>query len=200
MLKNIYNNEVIKLAQKIKQKNILRLSLWTSGIFLTLLWLAMVLATSISTGEKKILGETIIVKDLEQINNYFKDTKWEITNIVNDPMITATFRHVDKIVDLNPLCLTYDNNLTGWYICILLAPIGYMSCIYLIAYLKNIITPQAVKQTLRKALIFGYIKQKDVDYICDEIDYNLGIKKRIKEEDIKKNIKQIIEYEKKSKE
>lgn len=40
------------------------------------------------------------------------------------------------------------------------------------------ITPQAIKKTVRKALQFNYLKQKDVDYIVDEIDYNIGIKAR----------------------
>ena len=195
MLKNTYKENVAKLAKQIKKEHFLKVGLWIAGITLTLIWLAMVLATSISTGENKILGETITVKDLEQINNYFADDKWVITNLVSDPTITATFRKVDKIVDLNPLCLTYDSSLTGWYICILLAPVGYMSCIYIIAYIKNMITPSAIKKTVRKALQFGYLKQKDVEYVIDEIDYNIGIKERTKTDDIKIDIKKVIEYE-----
>ena len=195
MLKNTYKENVAKLAKQIKKEHFLKVGLWVAGITLTLIWLAMVLATSISTGENKILGETIAVKDLDQINNYFADDKWVITNLVSDPTITATFRKVDKIVDLNPLCLTYDSSLTGWYICILLAPVGYMSCIYIIAYIKNMITPSAIKKTVRKALQFGYLKQKDVEYVIDEIDYNIGIKERPKTDDIKIDIKKVIEYE-----
>lgn len=195
MLKNTYKENVAKLAKQIKKEHFLKVGLWIAGITLTLIWLAMVLATSISTGAHKILGETITVKDLEQINNYFADDKWVITNLVSDPTITATFRKVDKIVDLNPLCLTYDSSLTGWYICILLAPVGYMSCIYIIAYIKNMITPSAIKKTVRKALQFGYLKQKDVEYVIDEIDYNIGIKERTKTDDIKIDIKKVIEYE-----
>ena len=61
---------------------------------------------------------------------------------------------------------------------VLLAPIGYMSCIYIIAVIKNTITPGAIKKTIRKALQFGYLRQRDVEYIIDEIDYNIGIKER----------------------
>lgn len=195
MLKNTYKENVAKLAKQIKKEHFLKIGLWISGIILTLIWLAMVLATSISTGAHKILGEAITVKDLDQINNYFNDDKWVITNLTNDPTITATFRKVDKIVDLNPLCLTYTSDLTGWYICILLAPIGYMSCIYIIAYIKNMITPSAIKKTVRKALQFGYLKQKDVEYVVDEIDYNIGIKERPKTDDVKIDIKKVIQYE-----
>lgn len=192
---NTYREKAAKLAKQIKKEHFLKVGLWIAGITLTLIWLAMVLATSISTGSRKILGETITVKDLDQINNYFADDKWVITNLVSSPTITATFRHIDKVVDLNPMCLTYTSDLTGWYICILLAPIGYMSCIYIIAYIKNMITPSAIKKTVRKALQFGYLKQKDVEYVVDEIDYNIGIKERPKTDNVKIDIKKVIEYE-----
>lgn len=169
---------VQQLAKKIKKEHFWKLGLWIAGISLTVIWLAMVLATSISTGQRKILGEEIKVSDLTQINNYFKDSKWMIVDLNNTSTLTATFRHIDKIVDLNPMCLTYSAQYTGWYICILLAPIGYMGMIYIIAYMKNMITPGQVKKVVRKALMFGYLKQKDVEYVCDEIDYNIGIKER----------------------
>ena len=44
------------------------------------------------------------------------------------------------------------------------------------------ITPGAIKKTIRKALQFGYLRQRDVEYIIDEIDYNIGIKERPKNE------------------
>lgn len=185
----------LNLKDKVKKEHFIRLGLWIAGISLTVIWLAMVLATSISTGQLKILGETIIVKDVDQINNYFVDKNWDITNLTNEPTLTATFRHVDKIVDLNPMCLTYSNVLTGWYICILLAPIGYMGIIYIVAYMKNMITPGAIIRTVRKALQFGYLKQKDVDYIVAEVNYNAGIVERPKT-DVVENIKKVIENEK----
>lgn len=173
-----HQNKIVKLAKQIKKEHLFRITLWIAGITLTVIWLAFLIASSISTGAHKILGETITVKDIEQINNYFKDDKWVITDLASSPTLTATFRHIDKIVDLNPLCLTYDSNLTGWYLLVVLAPVGYMGCIYIIAVVKNMITPQAIKKTVRKALQFNYLKQKDVDYVVDEIDYNIGIKKR----------------------
>lgn len=171
-------NKIVKLAKQIKKEHLFRIALWIAGISLTVIWLAFLIASSISSGAHKILGETITVKDIEQINNYFKDDKWVITDLVNAPTLTATFRKIDKIVDLNPLCLTYDSSLTGWYLLVVLAPVGYMGCIYIIAVVKNMITPQAIKKTVRKALQFNYLKQKDVDYVINEIDYNIGIKTR----------------------
>lgn len=171
-------NKIVKLAKQIKKEHLFRIALWIAGISLTVIWLAFLIASSISSGAHKILGETITVKDIEQINNYFKDDKWVITDLVNASTLTATFRKIDKIVDLNPLCLTYDSSLTGWYLLVVLAPVGYMGCIYIIAVVKNMITPQAIKKTVRKALQFNYLKQKDVDYVINEIDYNIGIKTR----------------------
>lgn len=189
-----------KLLKKVKKEHFWRLFLWLLGITLTVIWLGMVLATSISTGQNLILGREIQVTDINQINNYFQDKQWHITNLTNTPSLTATFRHIDKIVDLNPMCLTYSSDLAGWYICILLAPIGYMSCIYLIAFWKNMITPGAIKRTVRKALQFGYLKQQDVDYVIDEIDYNIGIKTRPEKKPEKIDIKKVLEYEKREKE
>lgn len=166
------------LGLKVKKEHIFRIVLWIAGVSLTVIWLAFLIASSVSAGAHKILGETIIVKNIEQINNYFKDEKWVITDLVSSPTLTATFKHVDKVVDLNPLCLTYDSSLTGWYLLVVLAPIGYMGCIYIIAVIKNMITPQAVQRTVRKALQFGYLTQADVDYIVNEIDYNTGVKIR----------------------
>lgn len=166
------------LGLKVKKEHIFRIVLWIAGVSLTVIWLAFLIASSVSAGAHKILGETIIVKNIEQINNYFKDEKWVITDLVSSPTLTATFKHVDKVVDLNPLCLTYDSSLTGWYLLVVLAPVGYMGCIYIIAVIKNMITPQAVQRTVRKALQFGYLTQADVDYIVNEIDYNTGVKIR----------------------
>ena len=53
------------------------------------------------------------------------------------------------------------------------------------------ITPQQVKSTNRKALQFGYLRQKEVDLIIDEIDYNIGIKKRPEEVDNEPKAKEI---------
>ena len=57
-----------------------------------------------------------------------------------------------------------------------------MGCIYIIAIIKNMITPQAIKKANRKALQFGYLDQQSVNYICNEIDYNTGEKIRPEQE------------------
>lgn len=185
MLENTYNeielSKARQLAIKIKKEHFIMLVLWICGIVLTLFWMAFMIATSISTGENKILGETIKVIGVDQINNYFADPSWFITNLttnVDTGDIIGTFRHIDAIVDLNPLCLTYSPTLIGWYICIMLAPIGYLGCIFIIAWLKNMTTPQSLKKANRNGVAMGYIKQKDADYIIAEIDYNIGLRKR----------------------
>lgn len=74
---------------------------------------------------------------------------------------------------------------------VLLAPIGYMSCIFIIAAIKNMITPDAIKKTNRKALQFGYLTQDIVNLVCNEVDYNIGKKERPKknlEETIHNNV------------
>ena len=50
------------------------------------------------------------------------------------------------------------------------------------------ITPQFIKKTVRQGLQFGYVKQADVDFITNEIDYNIGIKNRSIKEGKDENI------------
>jgi hypothetical protein len=59
--------------------------------------------------------------------------------------------------------------------------IGGSGWLILLAYItsqKNLITPQAIKKTIRKALQFNYLDQETVEYVINEIDINIGIKGR----------------------
>lgn len=183
MSTNTYKEQVIKLAKQIKKEHFLKLGLWIAGISLTLVWIAMVLATSISAGNLRHYGEAVEAKSQEQFNLLINSGYEAFISSDNKVML----HKLEKITDMNPLCLTYSQDLIGWYICILFAPIGYLGIIYIIAVLKNMITPSAIKKTVRKALQFNYLKQKDVDYIIDEIDYNIGLKERPTEENIEQN-------------
>ena len=174
-----------KKSLNIKKEHFIKLILWVAGIVLTLFWIAFVIATSISAGKKLILAEEEIAINVNQIStlqDYLQNDNYIVSNITinetNGVLETINFKKIVQVLDWNPLCLTYDSKLIGWYMLVLLAPIGYMSCIYIIAVIKNTITPGAIKKTIRKALQFGYLRQRDVEYIIDEIDYNIGIKER----------------------
>lgn len=180
MSQNTYKENVIKLAKQIKKEHFLKTFLWTAGIVLTLLWLSMLIATSVSGGAKPVYnGEERSFETKEAAALYAFDLiDYTERKTVIDGKTTYYIQSVGHWLDWNPLCLTYDPNLAGWFVCVVLAPIGYLGVIFIIAYLKNMITPQQVKKTVRRALQFGYLKQKDVDYVVDEIDYNIGIKER----------------------
>lgn len=187
-MKNTYSTEIIKLAKQIKKEHFLKLFLWTIGITLTLIWLAFMIATSISMGEIPIYkGELIQLQiqekaGLEKAFIYiFQPRKYELLKVYEHEagdIFIAEFREIARFRDMNPLCLVGDPKLTGWYVALLLSPLGYIGILFIIAYMKNMITPQQVKSTNRKALQFGYLKQREVDMIIDEIDYNIGIKQR----------------------
>lgn len=185
MSQSTYKESVIKLAKQIKKEHFLKTFLWAAGIFLTLLWISMLIATSISAGSYSILGEeqTVPPQDIAILNSVLRgnNVDYVIQGLTIDTTtlkFTYTFKEILGYRDWNPLCLTYDPTLAGWFMCVVLAPVGYMGIIFIVAYMKNMITPQQVKKTVRKALQFGYLKQKDVDYVIDEIDYNIGIKER----------------------
>lgn len=179
----------IMIMKKVKKEHFIKLILWIVGITLTLFWIAFVIATSISAGKKLILSNeetAIYITNISTLKDYLQNDNYIVSNIIvnetNNSLEAIAFKRILQILDWNPLCLTYDKNLTGWYMLILLAPIGYMSCIYIIAVIKNMITPQAIKKTNRKALQFGYLTQDIVNLLCNEIDYNIGIKERPKNE------------------
>lgn len=187
-MKNTYSTEIIKLAKQIKKEHFLKLFLWTTGIVLTLIWLAFMIATSISMGDMLVYkGELIELQiqtkaGLDKAFIYIlQPDKYKLMRIYEHQsgnVIFAEFREIAGKKDMNPLCLVGNPQLTGWYVALLLSPLGYLSTLFIIAYMKNMITPQKVKRTVREALPFGYLKQKEVDMVVDEIDYNIGIKQR----------------------
>lgn len=180
-----------KMSLNIKKEHFIKLILWVAGITLTLFWIAFVIATSISAGKRTIVSDNeiiISIANISTLQDYLQNDNYIVSNLsINETtgvLEAINFKKIIQVLDWNPLCLTYDSKLIGWYMLVLLAPIGYMSCIYIIAVIKNTITPGAIKKTIRKALQFGYLRQRDVEYIIDEIDYNIGIKERPQNETI----------------
>ena len=176
---------IVLIMKRIKKEHFIKTALWVAGIVLTLFWIAFVIATSISAGKRTILADNeiiISIANISTLQDYLQNDNYIVSNLsINETtgvLEAINFKKIIQVLDWNPLCLTYDSKLIGWYMLVLLAPIGYMSCIYIIAVIKNTITPGAIKKTIRKALQFGYLRQRDVEYIIDEIDYNIGIKER----------------------
>ena len=176
---------IVLIMKRIKKEHFIKTILWVAGIVLTLFWIAFVIATSISAGKRTILADNeiiISIANISTLQDYLQNDNYIVSNLsineTNGVLEAINFKKIVQVLDWNPLCLTYDSKLIGWYMLVLLAPIGYMSCIYIIAVIKNTITPGAIKKTIRKALQFGYLRQRDVEYIIDEIDYNIGIKER----------------------
>lgn len=180
---------IVLIMKRIKKEHFIKTVLWVAGIVLTLFWIAFVIATSISAGKRTILADNeiiISIANISTLQDYLQNDNYIVSNLsINETtgvLESINFKKIIQVLDWNPLCLTYDSKLIGWYMLVLLAPIGYMSCIYIIAVIKNTITPGAIKKTIRKALQFGYLRQRDVEYIIDEIDYNIGIKERPRNE------------------
>lgn len=176
---------IVLIMKRIKKEHFIKTILWISGIVLTLFWIAFVIATSISAGKRLVISDNeiiISIANISTLQDYLQNDNYIVSNLsINEQtgvLESINFKKILQVLDWNPLCLTYDSKLIGWYMLVLLAPIGYMSCIYIIAVIKNTITPGAIKKTIRKALQFGYLKQRDVEYVIDEIDYNIGIKER----------------------
>lgn len=200
-MKNTYSTEIIKLAKQIKKEHFLKLFLWTTGITLTLIWLAFMIATSISMGEIPVYKGDLIKLQIQEKAGLEKafmyilqPDKYKLMRIYESEtgnVIFAEFREIAGTKDMNPLCLVGNPQLTGWYVALLLSPLGYIAVLFIIAYSKNMITPNQVKTTNRKALQFGYLKQREVDMIVNEIDYNIGIKKRPEEVDNEPKSKEI---------
>ena len=150
------------LAKQIKKEHFLKLFLLRTGIALTLIWLAFVIATSISMGEIPIYKGEIIQEQLQTTSGLekafiyiFQPRKYELIRVykpesLSGEIIFAEFREIARFRDMNPLCLVGDPKLTGWYVTLLLSPLGYIALLFVIAYSKNMITPNQVKTTNRK--------------------------------------------------
>ncbi len=80
--------------------------------------------------------------------------------------------------DLNALYVFngIENNIIMYLI--LIGGSGWLILLAYITSQKNLITPQAIKKTIRKALQFNYLDQETVEYVINEIDINIGIKGR----------------------
>lgn len=165
------NNNLNLIAKKIKKEHFIKLTLWISGIFVLCLWLSMVLATAINdystpifeveNGKEVVYLHSQLQKDFEY-SFRGPDTFWKI--IGSKPN--------------NPIWLMGNSEGIGWWVAIFVAPLGFLALIFLLAFQKNMITPQAIIKTVRKALTFGYLKQKDTDYIEEEVWINIGVKER----------------------
>ena len=159
ILKSTYSNGNW-LAKQIKKEHFLKLFLLRTGIALTLIWLAFMIATSISMGSMNIYkGELIQLQiqekaGLEKAFIYIlQPEKYKLMRIYEHQagdVFFAEFREIAGTKDMNPLCLVGDPKLTGWYVTLLLSPLGYIAVLFVIAYSKNMITPQQVKTTNRK--------------------------------------------------
>lgn len=192
-LKEMFPN-TYKTYLKLKKEKIMKFGLWISGIVLTISWLSILIATSIDAGNYRLLSnETISVdgKNLAMIEKYLLDfNHYQLVTIEQDLFV---FKAIVKVGNNNPLFLV---NQTGWYMLVLLAPVGYLGIIFTVAFFKNMVTPESIKRTVRRALQFGYLKQDDVDFVVREIDYNTGrtirpLVVKINVKDVKKNKKNI---------
>ena len=189
---------IVLIMKRIKKEHFIKTALWVAGIVLTLFWIAFVIATSISAGKRTIVSDNeiiISIANISTLQDYLQNDNYIVSNLsINETtgvLESINFKKIIQVLDWNPLCLTYDSKLIGWYMLVLLAPIGYMSCIFIIAAIKNMITPDAIKKTNRKALQFGYLTQDIVNLVCNEVDYNIGKKERPKknlEETIDNNV------------
>ena len=137
-MKSTYSTEIIKLAKQIKKEHFLKLFLWTTGIVLTLIWLAFMIGTSISMGRTTIYKGELIQEQiqeragLEKAFHYILQPKrYDLIRIykpesLSGTIVFAEFREIAGHRDLNPLCLVGDPQLTGWYVALILSPLGYI--------------------------------------------------------------------------
>ena len=136
------------LAKQIKKEHFLKLFLLRTGIALTLIWLAFVIATSISMGDIPIYKGELIQLQIQQKSELDKafiyilqPDKYKLMRIYEprEGIMFAEFREIAGKKDMNPLCLVGNPQLTGWYVALLLSPLGYIGILFLIPYTKNII-------------------------------------------------------------
>lgn len=162
------STNTFKLLKQVKKEHFLKLSLQISTLVL-FLFLAFMIIFAITP------LSTTLLKDIPK-------PLYEIVLDDKGNIIEAILAQTIQQKDINALYVFNGNNNN---IVLLLSLIGGSGWLMLLTYItiqKNMITPQAIKKTVRKALQFNYLKQKDVDYVVNEIDINIGIKKRERNE------------------
>lgn len=185
-------DKIISVKNQIKKEHFIKLIFWISTVSLFVFWLAGVLATSIDDGIRiYTYGELNAATTLEDFIFYAKiagndvgDYAFFVDNGVNG------FKEILTKRANNPMLLVGSQDTMGWFMTILTAPIGFILLLWYISIQKNMITPEAIKKTVRKGLQFNYLKQKDVEYVEIEVDYNTGKKERTEVLDNEKDMRE----------
>lgn len=153
MSNNNISNELINLTKKIKKEHFIKISLFIISATLILAFLLLTIFASIpfsNGGLKEGTGTAIVDSDGSEVV-------------------------IRLEADVNALYVFNGNN---GYIITWLSTIGLSGWICFTLYLskvKNMMTPQFLKKVVRQSLLFGYLKQKDVDSVIKEVDKNLGL-------------------------
>ena len=175
------SNEILILTKKIKKEHFTKLILHITTFFVIIICIFLLIfsTTPLSNGViKPILKPLYAFVENENGLDAFNGIKgtW---NLVQE--MQAVDNNGLYVFNLN------SNNIVSSLS--ILGGSGWIAFLIYLSIVKNMITPQFIKKTVRQGLQFGYVKQADVDFITNEIDYNIGIKNRsIKEEGKDENI------------
>ncbi|MGL5204744.1 MAG: hypothetical protein ACRC63_00680, partial [Metamycoplasmataceae bacterium] len=156
---NETSTNISKLLRQVKKEHFIKLALHISTVVLLTFCLFILIfsTTSFDTGFYEE-GGTIFLPSVE----------------------TGEMVEVKAPLDANSLYVANRRHSNIFSLLAILGGSGWITFLFYLSIVKNMITPQFLKKTLRQGIAFGYTKQKDVDYMCDEIDYNIGIKERPK--------------------
>lgn len=167
-----------KVLKQIKKEHFIKTILWASAITLTTIWMTFLIVSLIPIMTIQVLSEDLTILS-SATANIIKNGNYAFIQLNTDGV--AEFKEILSTHDANPF-YEYVGKDPIALMFLIFAPVGYLGIIFIVAIQKNMITPSSIKNSVRKALQFGYLKQKDVDYIVDEVDYNIGIKERDNEQ------------------
>lgn len=167
------STNISKIVKQVKKEHFIKLAFQILTLTLLLFWVSMVLATSIDDYVRIYTYGTPIKLTAENLEFYLNKIDSAVGAYKVDGL---NVKEILTMTNNNPMLLLGNKETMGWWFAILLSPIGFLGLLSYISIQKNMITPQAIKKTIRKALQFNYLKQPQVDRIVDEIDINIGIK------------------------
>ena len=168
--KNTLDKSIVLLTKKIKKEHFIKSLLHITTFFVITLCLLLLIfsTTPLSNGViQPILKPLYEFVEIESGLDTFLGIK-------GNWILVQEMQSVDNnglyVFNLN------SNNIVSTLA--LLGGSGWIAFLVYLSVVKNMITPQFIKKTMRQGLQFGYVKQTDVDFVVNEIDYNTGIKNR----------------------
>jgi len=153
------STNIYKIVKQIKKEHFIKLALQITLLVSTLTFIFIFIFCLVPLTNGNVV---------EEVGDTFNRVWNEETNLFE-------FIPIIQGIDRNALYVFNASNFNFILILNLALFSGWISFLTYLSIQKNMVTPQSIKKTIRKALMFNYLKQSQVERIVEEINVNIGI-------------------------